>query len=350
MPVSPELAETLAKELLDTYTEAETEMLRTVARRLERGITDPGWAESKLAQTTALRRDLERVVNQLEDATPEQVERAISRAYARGAAAAGTDLEATGRIAGAFTGTGDGVAIQVLAREAHGVLSQVGIQALRSTEDAYRSVVFEASRQVSTGVTTRLGAAQFALNRFADRGITGFVDSAGRNWDMASYTEMAVRTTSGRAAIAGHADKLSAEGLDLVQVSDAPEECPICRPWEGRILSLRGRTQNYPTLSDAESAGLFHPNCRHSIGLYDPRVSKKPQRTADPQGNEERQKQRYLERGVRNWKRREAVALSPNEATKARGKVREWQGSLRTFVSENDRKRLRYREQIGTAR
>lgn len=350
MPVSPELAETLAKELLDTYINAESDMLRTVARRLEQGITEAGWAESKLAQTTVLRRELEQIVSDLEAATPEQIERAITRAYTRGAAAAGTDLAATGRIAGAFTGTGDGVAIRVLAREAHGVLSQVGINALRATEDVYRTVIFEASRGVAVGTQTRLGAAQRALNRFADRGITGFVDTAGRNWDMASYTEMAVRTTSGRAAIAGHADKLSAEGLDLVQVSDAPEECPICRPWEGRVLSLKGRTQDRPTLAEAEAAGLFHPNCRHSIGLYDPRVSKKPRRTADPEGNEERQKQRYLERGVRNWKRREAVALSPAEAQKAKAKVREWQGSLRTFVSENDRRRLRYREQIGSAR
>lgn len=351
MPVSPELAENLAKELLAAYTQAETTMLEAVARRLARGIEEPGWAEAKLAQTQVLRRELERVVAGLDAATPAQVEAAITRAYARGQAAAGLDLEATGRIAGAFTGSGgDAVAIRILARETQGALSQIGPHALRATEDVYRSVIFEASRGVATGVDTRRVAAQRALNRFTERGITGFVDRAGRNWDMASYTEMAVRTTSGRAAVAGHADKLAAEGLDLVQVSDAPEECRICRPWEGRILSLRGRTIEHPTLSEAESAGLFHPNCRHSVSLYDPRISTKPERTADPEGDQQRQQQRYLERQVRTWKRREAVALSPTEAAKAKGKVREWQGSLRGFVSTHDRKRLRYREQIGRAR
>lgn len=350
MPVSPDMAEALAKELLDTYTQAEAEMLRAVARRLERGISEPGWAEAKLAETAVLRRELQLIVNQVDSQTPTQIEKAITRAYGRGAAAAGTDLQATGRIAGAFTGAGDGIAIRILAREAHGVLSQVGLFALRATEDVYRDVIFSATRGISVGTQTRLGAAQRALNSFADRGITGFVDSAGRNWDMASYTEMAVRTTSGRAVVAGHADKLSAEGLDLVQVSDAPEECRICRPWEGRVLSLRGRTEGYPTLQEAEAAGLFHPNCRHSIGLYDRRITNVGRRTADPEGDAERQKQRYLERQVRSWKRREAVALSPEEATKARAKVRDWQGDLRSFVDQNDRKRLRHREQIGSVR
>lgn len=350
MAVSPDMAQNTAKQLLDTYRQAEELMLAAVARRLARGIETEGWAEAKLAQTGALRRELERINARLDDLTPRQVEAAVTRAYGIGTAAAGNDLAATGRTAIAFTGGGDGVAIRILAREAAGTLSQVGMNALRATEDIYRDVIFEASRQVSVGTLTRRQAAQRALNSFAQRGITGFVDTAGRNWDMASYTEMAVRTTAGRAAVAGHADKLAESGLDLVQVSDAPEECSICRLWEGRILSIRGRTRNYPTIADAEAAGLFHPNCRHSIGLYDRRVSTIPKRTADPEGDRQRQQQRYLERKTREWKRREAVALSPQEAEKARGKVREWQGSLRSFVAENDRKRLRYRESVTGAR
>jgi hypothetical protein len=344
------MAETLAKELLETFSQAETEMLRVVARRLSQGIDDPGWAETKLAQTQVARRQLEKILNQVGQVTPRQLEEAITKAYGIGQAAAGLDLETTGRVTTAFTGSGDATAIRVLAREAFGVLSQVGPHALRAAEDIYRDVIYQAARQVSVGTQTRRQAAQRALNAFADRGITGFVDSAGRNWDMASYTEMSVRTTTGRAAVAGHADKLADEGLDLVQVSDAPEECSICRPWEGRVLSLRGRTPGRPTLSDATSAGLFHPNCRHSVGLYDRRISTIPKRTADPQGDQLRQQQRYLERQVRSWKRREVSALSPAEAAKAKAKVGEWQSSLRSFVADNDRKRLRYREQIKSAR
>lgn len=350
MAVSPDMAANVAKELLDTYLAAERLMLQAVARRLARGIDTDGWAEAKLAETVAMRRELERIVRNLEDATPAQIRRAIERAYGLGTAAAGNDLAATGRVAVAFTGGGEGVAIRTLASELYGTLSQVGLASLRATEDIYRDVIFDATRQVSVGTLTRRQAAQSALDVFASRGISGFIDAAGRNWEMATYAEMAVRTSAGRAAVAGHGDKLADSGLDLVQVSDAPEECEICRPWEGRVLSLRGRTPNRPTLADAEAAGLFHPNCRHSIGLYDPRVSTIPKRTADPEGDRQRQQQRYLERKVREWKRREVASLSPAAEEKARAKVREWQGNLRGFVAEHDRKRLRYREQIARAR
>lgn len=350
MPVSPDMAEALAKELLATYAAAESDMLRVVARRVAAGIDEPGWAEAKLAETQRLRRELQRIVAQLGQLTPAQVEAAIAKAYGIGQAAGAADLEATGRISTAFGATGEGVAIRTLTLEAVGTLSEVGLRALRAAEDIYQAVVDEATRSVLVGTQTRRQAAQRALDAFAHRGITGFVDAAGRNWEMSTYTEMAVRTTSGRAAIAGHADKLADAGLDLVMVSDSPEECEMCRPWEGAVLSLRGRTPGYTTLSEAEGAGLFHPNCTHSVGLYDPRFTLPLTRTANPAGYAQRQQQRYLERQIRTWKRREATAIDPAASRRAKAKVREWQSTLRSFVAENDRKRLRYRESVTGAR
>src|SRR5690606_18083284 len=32
-----------------------------------------------------------------------------------------------------------------------------------------------------------------------------------------------------------------------------------CRPWEGKVLSLTGRTPGYSTVAEARAAGLFHP-------------------------------------------------------------------------------------------
>lgn len=44
----------------------------------------------------------------------------------------------------------------------------------------------------------------------------------------------------------------------------------MCAPWNGKVLSLTGQTPGYPTLEEAEGAGLFHPNCRHASSLYIP--------------------------------------------------------------------------------
>ena len=110
------------------------------------------------------------------------------------------------------------------------------------------------------------------------------------------------------------ADRMARQGLSLVVISDSPEECPFCAPWEGRIVDTQGASDQYPSLAEAEAEGLFHPNCTHSIGAYIPGVTQ-PKSTRNAAAYQARQEQRRLERGVRKWKRRQAGAPhtpSPN--------------------------------------
>lgn len=92
--------------------------------------------------------------------------------------------------------------------------------------------------------------------------------------------------------------------------------------------------------------GIVVHNCRHQLGAYIEGLTKPMTHTADPAGDAARQEQRRLERGVRQWRRREAVAMSDQERARARAKVREWQQALKAHVDANDLKRLRYREQV----
>jgi len=143
--------------------------------------------------------------------------------------------------------------------------------------------------------------------------------------------------------VQGHVDKLIENGLDLVIVSNAPQECNLCRPWEGKVLSLKG-SPDYPLMSDAVGKGLFHPNCRHSTSLYQPGITKAPTNTEDPQGDKDRQDLRTMERRVREWKRREAAALTPTDTLKAKGQVRAYQAKIRSHVSTTTAKRQPGRE------
>jgi hypothetical protein len=133
-------------------------------------------------------------------------------------------------------------------------------------------------------------------------------------------------------------------------VTDSPEECELCRPWEGKVLSSSGTTPGYPTVAEARDAGLFHPGCTHDLALYTPGLTRKPTDTDNPAGYEERQQQRYIERGIRQWKKREAVAVTDEAKALATAKKREWSGRMKRFVAEKDRLRQRGRESIGSAR
>jgi len=374
MPVDRGLGEQLARTLVDIYRDVEDKLVTEIATRLRQGLDAPDWAETKLREITRLRRYAEQLLATVLGDLRGTVEQTLVLAYARGGQAA---LDEIARIVGASAGELAAIraaapnvdAVQPLVFALTSALSGTHVPILRWTLDSYRAVIASAAPHVLLGTQTRLQAAQFAWEQFLTAGITGFRDRAGRNWELASYVEMATRTATAHAAVQGHLDRLGENGMDLVIVSNAPQECALCRPFEGKVLhrTVGGeRTIEVEhaivddrmvsvrvagSVTEAVAQGLMHPNCRHSLSAYLPGVTKAPTHTADPEGNEARQQLRYLERGVRKWKRREAGALDPLAKRAAALKVREWQARIREHLAANSGLlRQSHRERIGTAR
>lgn len=110
------------------------------------------------------------------------------------------------------------------------------------------------------------------------KGVTGFVDKAGRHWSLKDYCNMATRTTQHQAEVAAI---LSMDEHDLYQITSIGSTCPICAPLEGRVYSKSGTNPNYPPLSlafgkidpngsdDLSNTFLcIHPNCLHALAPY----------------------------------------------------------------------------------
>ena len=373
MPVSPADGEDLAVAIGVLYEDAEAALLTIVAQALAEGIDSPSWARAKLAAVGDVRRAIEAIIRALQADATGAIGQALAVAYARGDQAAVAELGVLpeGRRAFVAHHLPAARAVDRLAAAVVAEQQPVWARILRAPLDAYRAIIGRVSGNVLLGGLTRRQTAQRALDQFAAQGIKGFVDRAGRHWSMTAYAEMAVRSATGRAAIQGHIDRLQDAGLDLVIVSDAPLDCPLCHPWEGRILALSGppgaRTvtmehmiedgRQVPvriagTLEEARAAGLLHPNCRHSTSAFLPGVTRRPQAPPHPQGAtyEDTQQQRYLERQVRAWKRVAAVAMNDTARRKANARVREYQGRIRELTAEKGLRRKPPREQIGSAR
>lgn len=364
MPADPGMGERLSARVADVVAQAELALLRILASLLKSGADDDGWAAAKLEQVQALRLQLQQGTRQLDQAVVAEIQQVVLEAYNVGSGFALTDLEDAGippavvaepAAAAAVVAAPAVVSAQAAARRLPDLLTAV-----------YQQAVDAGAQEVLGGQVTRLQAAQHVLDRLTSQGVGGFVDKAGRNWSLTSYVEMAVRTSTGQAAVKGHTDSLAAAGLDLVVVSDAPRECPLCRPWEGKVLSIGGtmrgdvvtksvttdssvRVRVAGSLAEAKAAGFQHPNCRHSVSAYLPGATELRKPTSDPKGYEATQRQRAMERHIRAWKRREAIALTPEAAAYARGKTRQWQKAIREHVDANDLKRLSAREQINRA-
>lgn len=361
--VDPDLPERLARATLEAHSRAVAELLEKVARRTARGITTPGWAEAKLTDTLRLQREAQEVVNRLGRHTPNILREALEEAYRSGA------KNATMEVGGGFARS-SGRAVQELLKETLTGMGEAHTAILRTTMDKYRSIIAEVTPNLAGGVESRRAAGQAAIRRFARAGIGGFRDSAGRLWEIESFAEMATRTASGRAHIAGALDRFESQGRDLVIVSNHSEECAICRPYEGKVLSISGNAVGkklsdgvtvFTSVAKARAGGLLHASCRHALNAYVPGLTKVPTGTADPEGDKQRQRHRALERQVRAAKRNTAAQEAFVAQLKAEGAVsadalaelkraKMVQAAanrrLTDFVETHDRKRLRYREAV----
>lgn len=365
MASDPDLAEQLARVMRDLYANAEQELAGLIARRLAVGIDAPAWAIRQLNAVNEIGRDTGRLLRALETEGNKTLRQILLRAYAKGASLAGADLAAVGQpIQSAFGGV-DRQAMLAFVSATMGGVPQLGPAVLRiasEAEEGYRRVIHEVVGQELTGTHTRRGAVARAMGLWARDGVSKFTDKAGRRWDLASFAEMATRTVANRAMLQGHVARLQNTGHDLVMVSDAPEECKLCRPWEGKVLTLGrspiGRQRIGKTwvvvagsLRQAERAGLFHPNCRHRTVVYVPGRTAALHDTADPEGDRLRQQQRAKERRVRELKRElaaiEELGDTPERAS-ARSKLRAYSAEFKSWREANDRKNLNYRTQLKT--
>jgi hypothetical protein len=372
--VDADLVDDIAAGVADVYREAESALVALIRRHLDAGLDSPA-AERRLGGIRALRRGAQAIIAGLEADSSSTIREALADAYRHGWTSALADLPERW-----FARSGIGQAarealrlipgfgfVEALANALVVDVGQLHRNILRDTMDAFRSVQAAAAARILTGAQTRRQASQSAWQRLVDRGITGFTDKAGRRWRLSSYVEMAARTNAQRAATQAQADRLTSLGVDLVYVSDAVQECVLCRPFEARILRLTpgplGEIQAehgiiddrmvtvdiVATLEGAMAEGLFHPNCRHSISAYLPGVTKLPPGpTEDPDGDKARQRQRALERRIRRHKERAQAALTPEAKAAAGARVRAAQADLRAHLAANPGlKRLPYREQIG---
>ncbi len=98
--------------------------------------------------------------------------------------------------------------------------------------------------------------------------------------------------------------------------------------------------------------GIVGINCKHFFTVWYGSLKKEELEFTYKENEEQYNKtqdQRYLENGVRKWKRKQVIANKTEDEEgykKASAKTKEWQDRLRTFTEENELKRDYTREHI----
>lgn len=229
---------------------------------------------------------------------------------------------------------------------------------LRSAEDGFRQLSILSSEPAyrEANTLTRRQLSQSILDRASDRGLTGIIYSDGRRVGLDSYAEMVARTQTGNASRQAQMNRQSQWGFDLVRISSHSPCSELCFPWQGRVYTLR-ESDKYPPLEEAIAGGLYHSNCKHTQSAYIPGVSEKLEnpgrfsssKRKNEKGYEAQKRQRQIERNIRKYKKREAVAITPDAQKKAKAKISEWQKEARKNINDNPYLRRAYNRESITA-
>ncbi|WP_203663792.1 phage minor capsid protein [Lacticaseibacillus sp. 53-4] len=217
----------------------------------------------------------------------------------------------------------------------------------------YQQIVKETTADVLAGLRTPDQALKATIYRWRDKGIDlGLVDKGGHKWGLESYARLVVDNTSRRAFQAVRDQAADDVGVDTFVMSSHEASRAACAPIQGKLVTTRpdsftdARTgEHFESLYDhgyGTPSGTFGINCHHIKWLYVPGASSNNQ----PQYNAAEAiakgdmvaKQRELERRIRAYKQKQALAdkmNDPDGVTRNQLLIRRNQAALRKLVSDH---------------
>ena len=263
MPTKSPLSDAQAQRLIRLYDGAEKEILTEINRLL---LKDPASESYSMAWQKTLLQRVQQIRADLLKGSRTWCTEAIPDSYMRGMDWADKDPLMSGKAIPGF-GSIHQQAAQVLAENTYSRLEDVDHVIGRKVGDLARSISLEASKGSVLGYQTTKQAAKRIRQDLADHGITGFVDKAGHQWDLGRYAKVLAQETTNGAFRQGTINRFQEHGHDLVRISTHSGSCPKCIPWQGRTLSISGNDPDYPSLAEAQGAGLLHVGCLHVLSL-----------------------------------------------------------------------------------
>jgi hypothetical protein len=205
---------------------------------------------------------------------------------------------------------------------------------LRRANDQYRKIIFDAQMYAASGAGTYEKAIDMATHDFLNAGINCVQYKNGARVSVSKYAEMAIRTATKRAYLQGQGEMRQEWGISTVILNKRTSACPLCAPFVGKVFiddvwsGGTSKDGNYPLLSSAIAAGLYHPNCKDSHTTYFPGTSTKPEHIT----------RRDLVKMVSEAKRESKATYCERQAERC--------GRLARYSLDTDKQRIfRFREQ-----
>lgn len=222
---------------------------------------------------------------------------------------------------------------------------------LRMSEDKYRKAIFNAQAYANTGAGTYEKAVDMATKDLLQAGLNCVEYKNGARHTLSDYADMAIRTASKRAYLQGEGEKRQEWGCHLVIINKRGNPCPKCLPFVNKVLIddvWSGGSKadgDYPLMSSAIAAGLYHPRCKDGHTTYFPGISKPPNDNISKKeiqqiedNYEEEQKRQQISRQVEKYKRLKDYSLDDENQKRYATRRNEWNFKN----SEIERSKIKY--------
>ena len=273
----PTPQEMAAAKLREIYVKAERAIIREITRKRNLGLVD----YEDVASLKRVQEILTRMTTEADEYVPKMIESYFYTAEQIASAAGGYSNAMSLTVAQTSI-------VEQLVNNLLADIDEAAQTAFKSAEnylnvgrkedDLFRKLALELTANKEAGVASRQTVQNMMAAELNAKGVTAFVDKAGREWSLESYCSMATRTTGRQAQVAA---ALTSDDWDLWEIVKIGSTCPLCSAYEGRVYSKSGTDPDYPPLAMAfgkiDPAGSndlsntwlnLHPNCLHSLIRY----------------------------------------------------------------------------------
>lgn len=354
------------------YEDMEMELISSMKRNYQRHLKEENktgfnysqWQAEKLKELKRYQRENKNIIGGYTNGLSKEISKHIKKEVKQGSINAinqynkitGNNLKPSKIMNHSFFKNNDRK-VNALIRVVNNDLKTANIAVLRMANDQYRQVIHKSAFYVANGVFTEQQAARMATKEltelqktklaidevnkdFLNRGFNCIEYKGGRRVNIASYSEMAVRTANLRAQLMGEGDFRKSIGRTLVQATSHGGACPICQKWEKHIfvddVYSGGKADGKHTLlSEAMKQGFLHPNCRHGLTTYYPEAENIEDYTDEEYENDvewinnrineiTNGKLNYIDRNIKRFNRLENGSISPINIQMFASKKEQW--------------------------
>ena len=367
----PDFLEVLADPILDLFYQLEDSVITDMARRLKKmtakELDAAAWQMQRLTESGAL---YDSVLEKLAQVTGKS-EKELRAIFQEAGVKAMRFDDAIYRAAGLnpLPLNLSPAMAQTLAAglaKTQGIMRNLTMTRAIQAQTAFIDAADFAYLQISTGTFSYQDALRQGVMKLADSGLSVINYASGHS----DHLDVALRRTvlTGVSQTVGKLQERRADdlGADLVQVSAHIGARPTHQVWQGEIFSRSGTHAKYPDFVTSTGygtgPGLMGWGCRHSWFPFFEGISAEHYKQAELENYADKkvtyngqemsfydatQKQRAIERQIRQWTRRENALIAAGLSTERESaKVKAWKTEMKRFIAQTKLQRQRFREQV----